>query len=80
MDIVAWRKSKGWSQSDLARRLGLRSKGQVSDIERGAERPSTDLAIELDRLSMGACSVRELRPDLHDVRVIQPVQDPQVSA
>lgn len=72
MDLSSWRKSKGLSQRALAIRLGLQSPGRISTLESGADRWPTDLAIAIDRLSGGAVPVAELRPDLHDVRVIQP--------
>ncbi|WP_427792227.1 hypothetical protein [Brevundimonas diminuta] len=72
MDLKAWRESKRLSQEDLAIQLGLRSKGRISRLESRADRWPTDLAIAVDRLSRGAVPVAELRPDLHDVRVIQP--------
>ncbi|WP_376751998.1 helix-turn-helix transcriptional regulator [Brevundimonas nasdae] len=72
MDVKTFRISKGWSQNVLARHIGLRSRAQVSDIENSRERASAEVAIKLDRLSKGLCPVREVRPDLHDVRVIQP--------
>jgi transcriptional regulator with XRE-family HTH domain len=72
MALSNWRKSKGWSQADLAARLGLRSKAQISGFETGVLAPKADIAIAIDRLSCGAVPVAELRPDLHDVRVIRP--------
>lgn len=74
MALVNWRKSRGWTQADLARELGLSSKGQISGFETGALAPATDVAIAIDRLSAGEVPVRELRPDLHDVRVLHPDQ------
>lgn len=79
MDVKTFRISKGWSQIVLARHIGLRSRAQVSDIENGRERASAEVAIRLDRLSKGLCPVREVRPDLHDVRVIQPSADLQAT-
>lgn len=60
----------GWSLNDLSIQLGLQSKGRVSLLERGVERWPTDLAIAMDRLSRGSVPIAELRPDLHDVRVV----------
>lgn len=54
----------------MAQKLGLRSKAQISGFETGSVTPSADLAIAIDRLTQGAVPVAELRPDLHDVRVI----------
>lgn len=66
-----FRAEKGWPQQRLAERLGLKSRGRVGDIERGAEQASAELAILMDRLSEGTVPVRLTRPDLHDVRVVQ---------
>lgn len=75
-----FREKKGWSQQGLARSLGLSSRGRVGDIERGAERASAELAILMDRLSCGEVPVAVTRPDLHDVRVIQPAPHSEASA
>ncbi|WP_438852472.1 helix-turn-helix transcriptional regulator [Brevundimonas nasdae] len=72
MDVKSFRKSRGWTQIALAHQIGLQSRGQVADIERGREKASAEVAIKLDRLSRGLCPVHETRPDLHDVRVIRP--------
>ena len=69
-DLLAWRKSAGLTQADLARQLGIRARSHISALESGLERVSAEQAIAIDRLSAGAVPVRELRPDLHDVRVI----------
>lgn len=69
MSLKSWRKSKGWSQAELGSRLGLGSKGHVSRLESGVG-VTTDIAIAIDRLTSGAVPVAEVRPDLHDVRVI----------
>lgn len=70
MDVAEFRKSEGLSQEDLAIQLGLQSKGRISTLETGAATWPTDLAIQMDRLSKGKVPVAQLRPDLHDVRVI----------
>jgi transcriptional regulator with XRE-family HTH domain len=80
MHPAKWRKSNGLSQGDLAHRLGIASKGRVSNLERGIERWPTDLAIAMDRISQGAVPVSELRDDLHDVRVIRTVAEVGLSA
>jgi len=74
--ILAWRKSAGLTQADLARRLGIRARSHISALESGHERVSAEQAIAIDRLSHGQVTVAELRPDLHDVRVIQPEARP----
>lgn len=80
MDVRSWRKSKGWRLEDLGIQLGLQSKGRVSRLERGVERWPTDLAITVDRISLGEVPVATLRPDLHDVRVVRAPADSRVSA
>jgi transcriptional regulator with XRE-family HTH domain len=80
MNVRTFRISRGWSQTTLAGHVGLKSRGQVADIESGRERASAEVAIRLDRLSRGLCPVAETRPDLHDVRVIRAPTDSQVSA
>lgn len=69
--LAQFRMKRGLSQQQVADAVGLSSRGQVSDIERGHERASADIAIAIDRLTAGEVPVRELRPDLHDVRVIR---------
>lgn len=70
MKPATFRKSMGWTQGQMASRLGLRSKARISALESGADEWPAELAIRLDRLSRGVVPVAELRPDLHDVRVI----------
>lgn len=80
MEPAKWRKQFGLSQGQLAHRLGLKSRGRISSLESGAEPWPTDLAIAMDRLTRGVVQVADLRPDLHDVRVIRSPNDSQVSA
>lgn len=48
MTLTEARVAKGWSQSDLARALGLRSKGYICEIEGGAA-PSLRVAVGIYR-------------------------------
>ena len=48
MTLSEARKNKGWSQARLAQELGLRSKGYICDIERGAP-PSLSVAVGVYR-------------------------------
>lgn len=48
MKLSEARKLKGWSQGELAVKLGLRSKGYICDIENG-DTPSLKVAIGLYR-------------------------------
>jgi len=69
--IAEWRRRSGLTQADLANRLGFKSRAHVSALESGAERVSAEIAIAIDRLTAGEVPVADLRPDLHDVRVLQ---------
>lgn len=71
MDLANWRKTKGLSQADVAIQL-RRTKGRISTLEAGDETWPVELAIAVDRLTKGEVPVAQLRPDLHDVRVVQP--------
>jgi transcriptional regulator with XRE-family HTH domain len=48
MSLSDARKAKGWSQRELAARMGLKSKGHICDVESG-KTPSLKLAIGLYR-------------------------------
>jgi transcriptional regulator with XRE-family HTH domain len=48
MTLADARKAKGWSQEDLARALGLRSKSYICEIETGKP-PSLRVAIGIYR-------------------------------
>lgn len=69
-----WRQREHISQKALAERVGLRSRGQIADLERGRQPASAELAIAIDRLTAGEVTVADLRPDLADVRVLRPGQ------
>lgn len=71
-----WRKQAGLTRRELAIQLELRSPGRLADLINGRAPWPTDLAIRIDRLTHGAVPVRALRPDLSDVRVIQPEARP----
>lgn len=71
MQLRPWRKREKISQTALAAAIGLKSHAQIADFESGRQRLSAENAIAIDRLTSGEVPVRELRPDLHDVRVIR---------
>lgn len=48
MKLSEARKAKGWSQRELAEKLGLKSKGHICDVE-GGKPPSLRMAIGLYR-------------------------------
>lgn len=75
MELVDFRKAQRLSQEDLARKLGLSSKGYVSQLERGEITCSVKLALEIEALSEGAVPARSLSPDValvEDARGIKP--------
>jgi transcriptional regulator with XRE-family HTH domain len=67
MEITALRKELGLSQEAFAVRVGLKSKGHVSTLERtGAA--SLRVALEIERLSEGRINAADLNPDVALVR------------
>lgn len=70
--LRTYRRAHGFSLEEFAARIGLKSKGHLNRLERDGQKASTDLAIRIDRVTHGAVPVRALRPDLSDVRVMQP--------
>lgn len=63
MDLESFRKSRGWTQADLAKTLGLRSKSHVCNIEKGRHRCSVALALRIQRITNGEVRAVDLRPD-----------------
>lgn len=63
MDLESFRKSRGLTQTELAQRLGLRSKGYVSRIETGAAACPLKLALKIERLSGGEVTAASLCPE-----------------
>jgi transcriptional regulator with XRE-family HTH domain len=49
MNLADARNAKGWSQEELAGRLGLKSKSYICEIEGGAAKPSLRVAIGIYR-------------------------------
>lgn len=58
--LESFRKSRGWTQQQLADAAGLRSKGYISAIERGLERCSASLALKIETLSEGEYKARDV--------------------
>ena len=67
MDITALRKELGLSQEAFAVRVGLKSKGHVSVLERTGS-ASLRVALEIERLSSGRIDAADLNPDVALVR------------
>lgn len=51
--LARWRKEKGWSQDEAARRFGVTQAGW-SPWETGAKTPDLDNALELEKFTGGA--------------------------
>ena len=64
IDIAKLRERLGDSLAEFATRLGLKSKGQASEIERGLVTPTVKVALEIERLSNGDISAASLNPDV----------------
>lgn len=75
MDIVSLRKELGLSQEAFAALVGLKSKGHLSDIERGNETPSVRVALEIERVSAGRVRASELNPDVAMVEQFRAAND-----
>lgn len=63
MDIVSLRKELGLSQEAFAARVGLKSKGHVSTLERTGV-ASVRVALAIERLSDGRIKAADLNPDV----------------
>lgn len=64
MDIAALRKDLGLSQEAFAVRIGLSSKGHVSQLERGEIKPSIRVALNIEKVSDGRISAADLNDDV----------------
>lgn len=72
--LVEARKSLGLSQTEMAERVGLKSKGFYSRVEQGLETPSIRVALAIERETDGAVKAHDLNPQVglvreHDRRV-----------
>lgn len=66
--LAAFRRANGWSQEQLAAKLGIRSKGYISRVEGGHETCSLKIALRIQKLSAGALPARVLRPTDPDLQ------------
>lgn len=62
--IAQLRKDLGISQEQLAKRLGLKSKGHISQLERGDVTCSVETALKIENLSEGRIPASTLNPDV----------------
>jgi DNA-binding XRE family transcriptional regulator len=72
MDLESFRKSRDLSQADLAKALGLRSKGYISSIERGTFPCPLKVALDIERYTGGLVTAASLCDEAKDVRIVQP--------
>lgn len=73
MNLAKWRRSKGWTQEELAKRLNV-SQGHISTLERRIDPqvPSRDLAKKIYALSGGLVTPN----DFHELPAIDaPARD-----
>lgn len=64
MDVLSLRHELGLSQNEFAAKIGLTSKGHMSEIERGKAQPSVRVALEIERLSEGRLPAASLNDDV----------------
>jgi transcriptional regulator with XRE-family HTH domain len=68
MDITSLRKDLGLSLEAFAATIGLKSRGQVSDLEAGRRTPSVPVALAIERVSSGRIDAATLNADVALVR------------
>lgn len=61
--LTKWRSERGWTLDEAAAAFGLKSKGYLSEIERG-ERCSVAIALEIERVTDGVIDAAALNPDI----------------
>ena len=59
-DLATFRKSRDLSQEEVARQLGLKSKGYLSSLENGQERMPLRLALQIEAWSAGEVPAESL--------------------
>lgn len=65
--LATYRRKRGLSQAKVAAAIGLRSKGHVSDLERGRVPITLKLALRIQKWSDGEVKAAELCPDAADL-------------
>lgn len=71
MEIAALRKELSLSLDGFAAAIGLKSRGQVHEIETGTRTPSVPVALEIERLSKGRIPADILNKDVALVRAFK---------
>lgn len=61
--LTTWREARGLSLDEAAVQFGIKSKGYLSEIERGS-RCSVAVALEIERVTHGAILAASLNPDV----------------
>jgi DNA-binding XRE family transcriptional regulator len=72
MDSVSYRKSRRWTQKQLAANLGVRSKSYISELETGAQPWPLKLALRYERLSGGMVPAASICPAAAELAEAQP--------
>lgn len=62
------RRGLGISQTEMASRVGLKSKGYYSRVEQGLDTPSIKVALAIETETEGAVRAHDLNPDVALVR------------
>lgn len=76
MDIASLRKELGLSLEAFAAEIGLKSRGQVHDLEAGNRSASVSVALAIERLSSGRITAESLN---RDVALVRAANDPSPS-
>lgn len=61
--LLIWRKNAKLSQTQAAAAFGI-SQAAVSNIERGIARAGATLAITIEKITSGAVTKEQIRPDI----------------
>lgn len=68
MNLVELRKQRNLSQEELGAVVGVRSKGRMSEIERGLRPASLSVALLIEAWSGGLISAESLSPKARELR------------
>ncbi len=61
--LAQWRAARDWTLDEAASAFGIKSKGYLSEIERGG-RCSVAIALEIERVTGGEICASTLNPDV----------------
>jgi transcriptional regulator with XRE-family HTH domain len=72
--LESFRRRRGWTQEQLAKELGYRSKGYISALENGREVFSLKLALKIERLSEGEVRAADLCAEARELLPAPPAE------